>query len=307
MTEKVAKPKIAYMCSYVPYGLLEQLGFEMVFINGADSTLASVEHRLPVSLCSYVRCCQQVIDTSDYDGIILTNCCNATQRLYDYVETKIKGKFCSILELPRGNSRKECEFFYISVLNLVNHLCEFFNIDKVRSLESAFEEEGAEPDNKSCRKVLILGSAVSPQTIESFKEYFKVMEIRICATKSRGDKLLKCFSSKDAKNPVIFEDKFPLGVEPCPRMDYFSQWFEDWIPQMLRAVLGVVFITPQKCDNFLFSYPLIKKVCDYYHIPVIQIEEEYGSTAGGQNSVRLEAFSESLEFNRRKYGNENCK
>jgi len=302
----VKRPRIAYMCSYVPYQLMEQLGFEMVFISGVYITSTETESSLPVNVCSYVRYCQKALNVDDFDGIILTNCCNGVQRLWDYIEAEASDKFHHILELPRDNTLKEYEFFHTSVLQLVSNICDFFGIEETCSLEQVFLKEEIKQGDTDDNSILMLGSAVSPQTVEEFKLNFKSYHplIKVCGTRESGDALIKICEKLVRKSSAMVEEEFLFETEPCPRMNYFKSWFEEWMTKKHSVISGVVYVSPQRCDNFLLSYPYVKKICDQLHIPIIQIQEEYGSTAMGQHSVRLEAFYESLEFKRGKNCNE---
>ncbi|WP_432409026.1 2-hydroxyacyl-CoA dehydratase [Wukongibacter sp. M2B1] len=305
MGVKDKKPRIAYMCSYVPYKLMESLGFEMVFISGVYITSTETEKSLPVNVCSYVRYCQKALNIEDFDGIILTNCCNGVQRLYDYIKTEIKGKFCHMLELHRDSSIKEYEFFYTSVCGLVSDICNFFSVENTLLVDKILLQEEKQEDKKD-NIILMLGSAVGPQTVEEFSYYFKSYNIllKVCETRQSGDDLIKICDGLAENDFTIPNEETLLKADPCPRMNYFDNWFKKWIEKKHSSISGVVYISPQRCDNFLLSYPYVKKICDLFHIPIIQIQEEYGSTAMGQHSVRLEAFSESLEFKRGKKRNE---
>ena len=106
MIESIPKPRIGYMCSYVHHHLIGELGFSTINFNDLNEGIRTSTTRLPVNLCSYALQCVKILDQSGIDGLIVTNCCNSMQRLYDYVKLTRPELFCYMLELPRDNSKK---------------------------------------------------------------------------------------------------------------------------------------------------------------------------------------------------------
>lgn len=274
----------------------------MIYINQPYNISKEMHDKLPVNLCSYVRYCQKVVETGDFDGIILTNCCNGVQRLYDYMKSEVKIRFCYLLELPRKNTLKEYEFYYKSVSLLVEEMKKYFDIGDISILKKSPEEIRVKEKVPDGRTVLALGSAVSPSTMETLNDYFTSYNILVkaCSTRQSGDAILEIRNKFTGRDFDISNKEFLIDAEPCPRMNDFTGWFKQFIAQQHTGLCGVVYISPQRCDNLLLSYPHVKKICDSLHIPIIQIEEEYGSWAMGQPSVRLEAFAENLGFKGKK-------
>ncbi len=299
MEKSVKKPRIGYMCSYFPYVLIRNLGFETAFLGDQVQKTDEKRSGLPINLCGYVRYCQTIISTADFDGIILTNCCNAAQRLYDIIKTEYPDMFCYMLELPRGNTKEELDFYYRSVQMMLVEMYRFYRIPNILGdihsyLRTPVQEEIAFDD----KTILVFGSAVHPAVRERFREHFKQYKliIELCSTRASGDVLIQIYNRPIERNNDTGLELFLYETRPCPRMSYFSEWFKSLISENHSAVNGVIYISSQRCDNFLFAFPYMKVICDKYRVPILNIEEEYGTTSAGQHSIRLEAFKECLEY-----------
>jgi len=281
MIEPDRKPTIGYMCSYVPYHLICELGFSMVNFNDLDEGIAKGAHRLPVNLCSYALHCAEIIDQAGIDGLIVTNCCNSMQRLYDYVKLTKPNIFCYMLELPRDNSNEECIVFGNHIIDLKQKLKSFF----------AFTTESPTLDNhkiKNKNEIYILGNAIPANIRKQIKQHFNNFnfEINHCGMRSNGDALWQKYLNNTAGYPEY----------PCARMNHYIDWFENII-QDNRQLKGVVYFSSQNCDYYLMSFPIVQDLCKANGIPVIELEVNYNEKSTGQFATRLEAFIECLELN----------
>ena len=295
MIESGHKPTIGYMCSYLPHHLISELGFSMINFNDIDERKGKCTVRLPVNLCSYTLHCNKVLDQAGIVGLIVTNCCNSMQRLYDYVKLTRPELFCYMLELPRDNSRDECMCFGNQIADLANQLKRFFN----------FEQNAPLPDLSTlfCKmkydnEIYVLGNAVPAIIQKQIERHFKNynLDINHCGMRSNGDAIWQRYL-------IIKENKIGRRVTipeyPCARTSQFIDCFESYI-KYNQQLKGVVYFSSQNCDNYLLNFPAVQELCKANGIPVIKLEINYNEKSSGQLATRLEAFIECLELNNSK-------
>lgn len=286
------KPIIGYMCSYVPHRFISELGFSVISLNDLNEEIEKSTTRLPVNLCSYALHCVKVLDQAGIDGLIITNCCNSMQRLYDYIKLTKPDMFCYMLELPRDNKKSECMYFGNHVTDLAKKLKCFFSIGQRLPVIS---EDNLSCEEKNKNEIYVLGNAI-PVTIRKQMEYLfndYTLEIYHCRMRNNGDILWqKYLDYKTDKAPV---EEINSEI-PCARMNYFIDWFKGYVKDN-NQLKGVVYFSSQNCDNYLLSFPVIQEVCKANGVPVIQLEVNYNEKSSGQFATRLEAFIECLEFN----------
>lgn len=290
---KCKRIRIGYFCSYVPVGLMEHAGFEMVYLSGIPAGNCSAAG-LSGNLCSYVRKLQICMDSLDIDGIVFTNCCNSAQRFYDYVKTKKTALACYMLELPRRKTPADMIYFRRMSLELLANLCAKFSVPLPEPFDWR-EQEGDLESGSGKGTIYVIGNAMSKSVEETVKELASqyAVEINNCASRHNGNALERYYSAAhDVLQPNHGEQLIP-GAVPCPRMEDFHDWFEALLNQN-KSIKGVLYICSKNCDIYLFSYPAVRNICSRFGVPVLFVEQEYGEQPGGQFQTRLEAFLESL-------------
>ena len=91
---------IAYMCQYAPIEVFHAFGEENHYIEPESSFFEQAESLMHPIVCSFVKCALEDIISADYDGVVLTSCCDSTRRLYDIIKNRYPEKFVFLLELP---------------------------------------------------------------------------------------------------------------------------------------------------------------------------------------------------------------
>lgn len=279
------KPVIGYLCSYFPESILTEAGFDTLRLFEINAESMAVGGELPINICSYVRYCQRILNDLTLDGIVLTNCCNGMQRLYDYIREKRPDLYCCILELPRQQSQRDYLFYKMQADTFIEDICKHFkrNIPEISWMCSngSRSEEVQEVLQRST--VYVIGSAVSQdmrEKIDSSLEGFHV-QWSTCAKKERGGGSVDDFLRN-----------------PCARMDTFAAWFADFLSRNSTNLSGIIYISSQHCDSFLFQYPSVKRICEEKGVPLLGLEESYRNNGFGQMLTRIEAFLESMSFNK---------
>lgn len=268
------KKRLLYFCSYVPVDVLEKAGFEMVNIHELTAHPKG-RSGLSASSCSFIRYfCDIPYET--YDGIIFVNCCNSSQRMYDYVRYHYPNVFACMLELPTA---KDDIWNYEELIHTLNeHFGCYIRLGKEKnSPPETYQWVSEEKEN-----LLILSSAVQQEYVKELKDLFDEYSCLLitCSSEKRGMKYLK-------------------GEEvSCPRrLNYFS-----YIEKKIKNVSGVIVILQKNCDPILFASSVISKMCQEKKISFLLVEEEYAIKISSRSRLRYEAFLEELEVGRRKHG-----
>jgi len=295
MIESGYKPKIGYMCSYVPYYLISELGFTMINFNDLDEEVTKGTNRLPINMCSYALHCVEVLDQVGIDGLIVTNCCNSMQRLYDYVKLNMPNIFCFMLELPRDDIKDECIHFGNHITDLCDNLKRFFHLEGKKSFSN---ENIPFCKDKKNSEIFILGNAISQKILKQMNRYFNKynLEINHCGMKCNGDAIWQRHLMLKGNE---IRRRATMPEYPCARMNNFIDWFESYIEDN-QQLKGVVYISTQNCDYYLLSFPAVQEMCKANDIPVIELVINYNERSSGQFATRLEAFMECIEFNNAK-------
>ena len=98
------RPRVGWLCTYVPEELICAAGGDPVRVVAGSETNVPAPLYLPANVCSYVRACLALAADGPYrdlDAVVITNCCNATQRLYDVWATYLRRPVALFLDVPR--------------------------------------------------------------------------------------------------------------------------------------------------------------------------------------------------------------
>mgnify|MGYP000991467886 CR=1 FL=1 len=294
-----ARPKIGFMCSYIPFQILNRLGFELYPLYDVELEQYKGSCELPTNICSYVRYSLNTIKNLDLDGIILTNCCNGVQRLYDYLKIYGKNLYCSIIEIPRENSNSEINYFTSSVLDSIKALCNYFHIPFTGSTLGNLDCIRLDQHEINDKTIYVIGNIIPVKLKEVFNTHLSKYQVNynLCSTRKYGDSvLLSAIHSGDMSDIQSESISSVNNVLPCARMRDFGKWFKMMLAEHHERISGIIYVTSQHCDSYLFSFNTIKKVSESFGIPIMSVEVNYGATGYGQMMTRLDAFIECIDF-----------
>lgn len=294
MTEK-NKPQIGFMCSYVPHKFLERLGFEMVSLIEITGIKQS-NITLPSNMCSYVRFLEQVLNNVELDGIIVTNCCNGMQRLYDLICEKYPHLFCGYLELPREDVYRDWKFFKDSFYAVVSSISDFFNLKKDYDFYKMSDEVLTVVPPVNYQYIYLFGSAVSYETkmLLIKNSRYPFADENTCSERNNGDAILQIIGKRSLSKEAM--DAY--GYRPCARISSFTEWFYRYLSERKGTVTGIIDIYSQNCDTYLIKIPLVREICRKNKLPLLTLEDNFQMNVKGQTLTRLDAFYESIEIRR---------
>lgn len=92
---------IGYVCKYTPVEVLESMGADMVRVDPAVNNFNLADTMMHPNVCSYAKSVLEDMQQKDYEGMILTTCCDSIRRLYDTLRAMYPDKFIYLLDVPR--------------------------------------------------------------------------------------------------------------------------------------------------------------------------------------------------------------
>ncbi len=101
---------IGYICKYAPIEVFESMGVKMERIEPEVTNFNQAEIKMHPNICSFAKGVLEEVMEKDYEGVILTTCCDSIRRLYDVLKEEFPDKFIYMLDTPR--LLKEVRFKY---------------------------------------------------------------------------------------------------------------------------------------------------------------------------------------------------
>ena len=111
---------IGYLCKYAPVEILQSMGAEVSLIMPEASDFSRADVMLHPNICSFIKGVLETFADGDYEGIVLTNCCDSTRRLYDLLKKEYPDKFVHMAEIPRNTGSEAAEFLADSAKKLAD-------------------------------------------------------------------------------------------------------------------------------------------------------------------------------------------
>ena len=84
---------LGYICKYAPVEVFESMGVKMERIEPDVTNFNQAEIRMHPNICSFAKGVLEEVMNSDYEGVILTTCCDSIRRLYDVLKEEFPDKF----------------------------------------------------------------------------------------------------------------------------------------------------------------------------------------------------------------------
>ena len=77
---------IGYICKYAPIEVFESMGVKMERIEPEVTNFNQAEIKMHPNICSFAKGVLEEVMEKDYEGVILTTCCDSIRRLYDVLK-----------------------------------------------------------------------------------------------------------------------------------------------------------------------------------------------------------------------------
>ena len=285
---------LAYMCKYAPIEIIESFGTPVMMIEPHVTNFSQADTLMHANMCSYVKAVLEEFETHEFEGMLLTTCCDSSRRLYDVLKAKHPDKFFFCLDLPRKKS---------------DHAFKLYE-SQTRALIREFEAYSGKKfsEEKLCKWC---AAEIMMQKRHPKKERNNEAEnLNICLTGARPGTAIKKLIQDHGCNIVL--DLTCTGIERTYELDpdsviaSYSKALLSQLPCMRMAdtaertrlinekkssIDGVICHTIKFCDIYPYEYARLIDICD---LPMVHIETDATAQGAGQILTRIEAFLESL-------------
>lgn len=284
---------IGYICKYAPIEVLESMGAKMERIEPDVTNFSQAEIRMHPNICSFAKGVLETVMEKDYEGIILTTCCDSIgdsiRRLYDVLKEEFPDKFIYMLDTPRLVKEVGIDLYEQRIRAMIRAYEEFSgkSFDEKVFLEYLKGKEEPQQNGVKNRSlnIGILGARANENIGKILEQRGANVAFDLTCT-GVGRRLFW-----DEKEPLKEYARGLLSQFPCMRMEQAANR-DELIRRYADSVDGIIYHTVQFCDNYAYEYAWLK---DWLKKPLLLLETDYTKQSYGQILTRIEAFLESLQ------------
>ena len=280
---------IGYICKYAPIEVLESMGAKMERIEPDVTNFSQAEIRMHPNICSFAKGVLEMVMEKDYEGIILTTCCDSIRRLYDVLKEEFPDKFIYMLDTPRLVKEVGIDLYEQRIRAMIRAYEEFSgkSFDEKVFLEYLKGKEEPQQNGVKDRSlnIGILGARANENIGKILEQRGANVAFDLTCT-GVGRRLFW-----DEKEPLKEYARGLLSQFPCMRMEQAANR-DELIRRYADSVDGIIYHTVQFCDNYAYEYAWLK---DWLKKPLLLLETDYTKQSYGQILTRIEAFLESLQ------------
>ena len=285
---------LGYICKYAPVEIFQSMGAETERIEPDVTSFNQAETRMHPNICSFAKGVLEDVVSKDYEGVILTTCCDSIRRLYDVLKAEFPDRFIYMLDTPRTTKEMGVALYLSRIRNMIKAYEEFSGkifdedafLNHLKSIENS-RRLNVKPDAVN---VGIVGARANGTITEILKENGVNAAFDLTCTGLDRKILI------DEDNILEEYARGLLSQFPCMRMEQ-AAGRDELIGRYSGSVDGIIYHTVQFCDNYAYEYAWLKNVLDR---PMLLLETDYTRQSYGQVKTRIEAFIESLSAGRTK-------
>ncbi|MGI6008065.1 MAG: acyl-CoA dehydratase activase [Ruminococcus sp.] len=279
---------LGYVCKYTPIEIFESMGVEMKRIEPEVTNFTQADMKMHPNICSFTKGVLEEALNGEYEGIILTTCCDSIRRLYDVLKEELPDKFIYILDIPRIIKDAGIALYEKRIRSLIEAYEKFsgrkFDEKKLETVLEARKDKEQISLKEGAVRVGILGARANDNIAKILKEKGATVAFDLTCTGLNR----KCLVEKE--HLLTGYTRGLLTQFPCLRMEQ-AAGREDLIERYADSVDGVIYHTVQFCDNYSYEYAWLKQKIK---APMLLLETDYTKQSYGQILTRIEAFLESL-------------
>ena len=312
---------LGYMCKYAPIENFESMGVEMKRIDPQVSNFTQADMKMHPNICSFAKGVLEDVMAGDYEGVILTTCCDSIRRGYDVLRQELPDKFIYILDTPRITKDAGITLYEGRIRKMIAAYEAFsgktFEEAKLADiLRKKQKEQSISLGESGCRNASEndtsrnkqADSESVPASSPAGKHAPRKKNIGLIGARA-NESIVRILKERNAnlafdltctglKRKYLLEpDQILTGYTrgllsqfPCMRMEA-AAGRDELIERYAGSVDGLIYHTVQFCDNYSYEYAWLKKRLDR---PMLLLETDYTKQSYGQILTRVEAFLESL-------------
>lgn len=279
---------LGYICKYAPVEVFESMGVTMERIEPDVTNFNQAEIRMHPNICSFAKGVLAEVMQGEYEGVILTTCCDSIRRLYDVLREEFPDKFIYMLDTPRITKDAGITLYEQRIRAMIREYEAFSGKRFEEETFAAYLKEKEEEQQYAVKDRTVNIGIIGARANDSIKKILKENGANVAfdlTCTGLGRKII-C----DAADVTGGYAGGLLSQFPCMRMEQASNR-DELIRRCAGSVDGVIYHTVQFCDNYAYEYAWLKNWLDR---PMLLLETDYTRQSSGQVRTRIEAFLESL-------------
>ena len=284
---------LGYICKYAPVEIFESMGVDMERIEPEVTNFSQADMRMHPNVCSFAKGVLEDVLSKDYEGVILTTCCDSIRRLYDVLKAQLPDRFIYMLDTPRITKDAGIRLYEERIREMVAAYEAFSGktFDEGRFLQLLREKKAQSSEESAQEKN---GLSVGIAGARANKNIKKILE-------ERGVRVAFDLTCTGLTRKLLIEEhqvrtgyvRGLLSQFPCMRMEA-AAGRDQLILKYGESADGIIYHTVQFCDNYSYEYAWLKGII---RRPLLLLETDYTKQSYGQILTRIEAFLESLGQN----------
>lgn len=285
---------IGWVCKFTPVEALKAMGAKPVRIDPSVTNFDEADAKMHPNICSYTKGVLETFASANYEGIVLTNCCDSIRRLYDVLKAEYPDKFICLLDLPRKLDESTAALYAERVRSMAEAYAAFsgrrFDEEKFREIcaETTVSHAASEIAEAGPR-VGLVGARCEADIPALLRQNGASLAFDMtCAGEDRRIRLPACGECEDLLRAYTGE---LMRQTPCMRMVDVSGRSK-YIASYRGRVDGLICHTIKFCDYYAFDYERLRREAS---VPVLKIETDATTQGEGQIRTRVEAFVEALK------------
>ncbi|MCD8028537.1 MAG: acyl-CoA dehydratase activase [Erysipelotrichaceae bacterium] len=279
---------IGHLCKYVPVEIFAGFHEDIVQIMPHVDNYSHAEDKIHMNTCAFIKAILQDFVENDYEGIVLSNCCDSNKRLYDVLKDMYPDKFIYFIDIPRKTNHSAIHLYAYQIHQMIDAYSVYshktFDIETFKNYILCHQSNIKKPQKKDDDISIGLLGARCHQGVYNLLENLNVhITYDLTCTDVSRNYQLKDFSFESYAEAL-------LKQLPCMRMVDNYQRLK--IIQQNNKVDGLIYHTVKFCDNYSYEYALLQNKISS---PILKAETDSTNQCEGQIRTRVEAFVESLK------------
>lgn len=279
---------LGYICKYAPIEIFLSMGTEMKRIEPCVTNFTQADMKMHPNICSFAKGVLEDVLSNDYEGIILTTCCDSIRRLYDVLKEELPDKFIYILDTPRITKDAGITLYENRIRKMIQAYEKFsgktFDEECFGKLIETRKKEQSIQIKPGKKNIGIIGARANESIVQILNE----RDINIAFDLTCTGLMRKYIV--EPEQILTGYTRGLLSQFPCMRMEA-AAGRDELITRYAESTDGIIYHTIQFCDNYSYEYAWLKKILNR---PILQLETDYTKQSYGQILTRIEAFLESL-------------
>ncbi len=279
---------LGYICKYAPIEVFEAMGVEIKRIEPEVTNFNQADMKMHPNICSFAKGVLEDVMMHDYEGVLLTTCCDSIRRLYDVLKEEMPDKFIYILDIPRITKDAGITLYEKRIRSMIKSYEDFsgkkFKEEQLAEVIKNSNQKAAISRKKNCKNIGIVGARANQNIKKILEEKGANVAFDLTCTGLARKLLL------EEDHVLSGYTRGLLSQFPCMRMEE-AAGRDALVLKYGDSVDGIIYHTVQFCDNYAYEYAWLK---DKITKPLLLLETDYTKQSYGQILTRVEAFLESL-------------